>query len=392
MRNTVARSAFPRASAWAVACAAYLLLLTAVPAAAQSAAPDTSLPPRVTFDSRFVSDLYSSPAIERFGVELLDLAHWPVQRLLPPADSTGAGVVQWDGPGRRNLLHGLTALAGGAFVGTAFTHAYHEFGHGSRVAAIGLRPWYTHDPSASDASGAPIRGSGASDNCFGYLLTSLGDRSGFTYARLDRTRFALNTQALAAGWDGLNAMAGLNNEMEFAAALDQRTERPGGHLGFLMPYLAAKLSARSYALGDGQLNDVSNILAFYAAQGFAISHNDIRQGSAVAALASANTYRLAYAGLRTLTGRRSEFSPSTAGPLELPSTSFFLNRKGLSYRVGTAVRRGAVRIPVAMERVFSGDTRTEWTVGVDLGRGATSVSARVVARTGLVLVHGVVNI
>ena len=32
-----------------------------------------------------------------------------------------------------------------------------------------------------------------------------------------------------------------------------------------------------------------------------------------------------------------------------------------------------------MERVFSGDTRTEWTVGVDLGRGASSVSARVIA-------------
>jgi hypothetical protein len=336
----------------------------ATPALAQSAPTPEWHTRSLTFDSRLITDPYSSDAIERFGVELLDLTAFSTGKLITPGQGVG-----------RRVLRGVSQLVAGTFVGTAFGHAFHEFGHASRAAAAGFRPWLTHESAQFEAGGAPIRSSGATDSFFTYLGTSLFNRSGATLARLDRTRFPLNEDLLRDDWSGQIAMQGLNHEMLFAEALDTRIQHQGVDIGLVVPYVTSKLAARSYAIGQDSLNDITNIVTFYAAKGLHIDSGDIRRGSLVATMASANVYRFLFAGVTTLAGRDVSTGPVSMGPLELPSTAFFMNRSGLSYRVTTAVRDGAWRIPVSVERVYDGNRRTEVTVGAEHRSRRTEVSA-----------------
>jgi len=64
-------------------------------------------------------------------------------------------------------------------------------------------------------------------------------------------------------------------------------------------------------------------------------------------------------------GQEARYRDWAPGGIELPTTSFFMNRDGLSYRVRVGYRRGGWRFPVAVERLYKGRTRTEASVGLE---------------------------
>ncbi|MBT4053066.1 MAG: SDR family oxidoreductase [Bacteroidetes Order II. Incertae sedis bacterium] len=267
----------------------------------------------------------------------------------------------------RNVANGLLLFFGSTFLSSSFTFAYHEYGHGTRAAAVGFRPFYGHGAIETDADlQAALSGSvKTNDNFLSFYASSLFNIGGFTLAVPEKTRFAPLTDELNDGWDSLLQTGGLNNEMLFTEFVEDELHRQGGHIGFLIPFLSGKLAAQNYATGSGVFNDVTNIANYYQSRGFKIDNDDIGSGSKVSIFASALSYQFVYQFLRIFSGKTARFHPWKVRGLYLPNTLFYMNRSGLSYKIRSGYRSGEWRFPFAIEYVFEGEKRTEFTVGAE---------------------------
>ena len=174
----------------------------------------------------------------------------------------------------------------------------------------------------------------------------------------------------------------LNNEMLFAERIEDEAYRDGGHIGFITTYVNSKLSASQYDL-TGPFGDVGNTVLNYQAMGFDIDQDRIDSASRTSFFLSGLSYQLIYQTVRMFTGASIRFTAWEPGGVQLPNTSFFMTRSGLSYRVRTGYRTGSWRFPLAVERVFEGDKRTEVSIGAERGLERMHLRARATVGEGI---------
>ena len=327
----------------------------------------------LSFDSRYIIQGYSNKAVGQFGIELVNLTTIPADLIIRPATSSTKGgkkFLFYDSRQLRNVANGLLLFAGSIFLSNSFTFAYHEYGHGTRVAAVGFKPFYGHGAIATDADlNAALSGSVKTyDDFLSFYLSSLFNIGGFTIAFPENTLFTpLTDEVNNNGWYGLVQTGGLNNEMLFSEFIEDELYRNGGHIGFLIPYINGKLAARNYESGLGVFNDVTNIVNYYQGQGYNIDNDKIGNGSKVSLFTSALSYQFVYQFVRMFSGKSSRFHPWEFRGLELPNTLFYMNRDGLSYKIRSGYRFGEWRFPFAVEYGFEGEKRTEFTFGAEKG-------------------------
>jgi len=147
-----------------------------------------------SLDSRFVIQKYSNKAIGQFGIELVNLATLPADLIVKRDTTTTKGdkkFLFYDSHQLRNVGNGLLLFIGSAFLSSSFTFAYHEYGHGTRAAAVGYKPYYGHGYIESDADiQAALSGSTKLyDNFLSFYLSSMFDIGGFTIVKPGDTLF-----------------------------------------------------------------------------------------------------------------------------------------------------------------------------------------------------------
>ncbi len=329
-----------------------------------------SLPSQRTlsFDSRYVIQGYSNKAVGQFGIELVNLATLPADLIIRSDTTTTKGekiFLFYNSHQLRNVGNGLLLFIGSAFLSNSFTFSYHEFGHSTRSAAVGLQVWYSHQVITSQADNQGVlSGSIKSyDDFFSFYVSSLFNQSGS--AIIGDTLFTPLTEELDNGWDGVLQTGGLNNEMLFTEFIEDELYRRGGHIGFLIPYISGKIAAQSYGTGFGDFNDVTNIINYYQGRGFDIDNDKISNGDKISLFTSALSHQFVYQFFRMFSGKSARFHPWEFRGLELPSTLFYMNRDGLSYKIRSGYRFGEWRFPFAVEHVFEGEKRTEVGFGAE---------------------------
>ena len=325
----------------------------------------------LSFDSRYVIQGYSNKAVGQFGIELFNLATLPADLIVKPDTSLTKGdkkFLFYDSNQLRNIANGLLLFAGSIFLKDSFQFMYHEYGHGTRLAALGFKPFYGHSDFANEADQQAILSGDVKlyDNIFDLYFSSLFDVTGFTIVIEGETLFSpLYNELNKSGWAGLVSMSGLNNEMLFSEFIEDEMHRNGGHIGFLLPYINGKIAVLNYPAGLGVFNDVTNIISYYKGRGYNIDNDKISKGDKVSLFTSTLSYQLVYQFLNMLSGNSSRFHPWEFRGVELPNTLFYMNRSGLSYKVRSGYRSGAWRFPFALEYVFEGEKRTEFTFGAE---------------------------
>ena len=316
-----------------------------------------------SLDSRYVGRSYSNDAMAGFGIGLFNLATLPIQ-LIEPSSRL------------RNVGRGLLLLVESIFVGEAFLITYHEYGHGTRAAARGWRPRYGFGLILTDADlQAALQGPPEHETFFGFFFNSFGQGSAYALAGPDDLLFTPPSEDLVEDWAILLNAGGLNNEMLFAERIEDEISRNDGHIGFLPAYVNAKLSTIQYSV-VGVFGDVDNTVRSYQAMGFDIDQDRIDSASRASFFLTSLSYQLIYQTVRMFTGESIRFTAWAPGGVELPNTSFFMTRSGLSYRVRTGYRTGPWRFPLAVESVFEGDGRTEVSLGAERHLARTYLRAR----------------
>ena len=312
--------------------------------------------PERTFslDSRYLLNTYSNQAVAQFGIDMMSLTTLTTSLIEPSSKLRNAG-------------QGLLLLVTSTVVGQAFTLAYHEYGHGTRAAAAGMKPRYGFGGVFTPADiSAALNSPDSHESFFGYYLGSFVHHSGYALATPDNALFPPLTEdeLVETGWHVLLSAGGLNNDMLYAEEIEDELYRNGGHIGFFTSYFNSKLAASQYSVG-GEFNDVANTVARYRDQGFDVDEDQIDSASRTSLFLSATSYQLVYQTVRMFMGSSFRFEPWKLRGVELPRTSFFMTRSGLSYRVRSGYQTGAWRFSVAVERVFEGDERTEVSLGVE---------------------------
>ncbi len=225
-----------------------------------------------------------------FGIDVLNLATLPT-RLIEPNTKL------------RNAGQGALLLVGSTVLGQAFQLAYHEFGHGTRTAAVGLRPRYGFGTlfTAADVEAA-LRAPPEHESFFGYFLQGLFKDKGYALASPDDTLFPppSDEELVESGWAVLLTAGGLNNEMLFAERIEDEIYRNGGHIGFVTAYANGKLAASNYEL-DGVFGDLGNAVARYQALGIDVDKDQIDSASRKSFFLSSMSYQLIYQTLRMFT-------------------------------------------------------------------------------------------
>ncbi len=302
----------------------------------------------LSLDSRYFIHGYSNSAVGRFGIEMIHLGGLPANLIFEPDSVAESDEKMFLFYNARQLSHvgeGLTLLVGSASLALGFHLAYHEYGHGTRLAAIGYEPIYGHGMSEKTYQ-----------NFLSYYFSSLFDLGGWTSYRGQLFR-----PVFEEGWDGLFSMAGVNNSMFFSEMVEDELYRYGGHIGFSTSYVLGKLTAT----GPGPASDIRNVLEYYRSRGFDIDRRTITRAATTSLLLSALSYQFAYQFVKLAMGESVRFHAWEIGGVQLPNSAFYLTRAGLSYKIRSGYRYDSWRFPVAVEYVFEGESRTEISFGAE---------------------------
>ncbi len=317
----------------------------------------------LSLDTRYFYPGYSNRAVGQLGTELLQLSSLPADALVrkDSINSMEGNFLFYSKREARFMVNGLLKFVTSAIISPGFTFAYHEYGHGTRAAAVGFRPFYGHGSirSPDDYLFAISGAVKLNDSFLPYYLASLFNTAGYTVTKPDDFLFNPRFDLLDAGWDLDLAASGINNEMLFSEYIEDDISYRGGHLGHLIPYISGKLSAQNYSISNGIFNDLGNILRIYKDQGKDISEEDVKRGSWIAALGSTMSYQLMWQMINMFRGKDSNFSPWHIGAFDLPNTSFYINQEGLSLKIKSTYYNKKWRFPFFIEHIIQGGGQTE---------------------------------
>ncbi len=338
---------------------------------------------QISIDTRYFINTYSNIAVANFGLEIVDLTSWPANLLIKPDPSLSGSenvFLFYDKYELQNLGNGLLTFITTNIFSTSFLFSYHEYGHGTRVAAIGYKPYYGHGSINSEADRqAALSGSvKLYDNFLSFYMSSIFNMGGYTIADTNEELFPPLLQELDSNWQINLAAGGLNNEMLFTDYIESRLQKGVGHIGYLTPFLSGKLSVNSYATGAGVFNDLTNIATFYEQYGHPITVEMLQKGSRVSFFGSALTYQFLYQFMSMFAGNSPRFSAWKVHGFQLPNTSFYMTTHGLSYKITTGYEFKNWRIPVAYEFVFEGKKKKELTVGFEKNLDKLTASTSII--------------
>lgn len=228
--------------------------------------------------------------------------------------------------------------------------AYHEFGHGRALGAVGTQPAYGF-----------TGGSASYNNIFSYFGSSL-----FT---LRYGGFATGVagwgtpSSLPSDWAGTITAGGVNNSMLFSEAIEEEIYFQDGHIVTSLAYRAGKLDAAHYvnstqagASFSGGIGDMANLRNFYQNQGYNISLDDIRNGHYLAAYASFSFWAHLWSVGRYVVKGDPTVESLEVGGLRLPDFSHYLMRRGLTLKANSGFQNGDRFFPVSFEYLYKGDT------------------------------------
>ena len=264
-------------------------------AAAQEAQPPEPLPPETDppgvsnedlgISRRFLSLRYgylseanSNHAIGQFVLENYMLLDGSLDWLTGALDSRGEESV-----GMRTLL-GLTWVWGAWRLRPAYSLAYHEFGHGTRMRAAGANPIYffsdfDYTQSLIDArvqtalvsAGVPtviaareVRPTRYT-NFFTYLGDAIAGGKSSGYTTFDHPF----TSTAPADWDAVITGGGVNNEMYLTELIEDQAYYNGASFVYFFQYINGKQASYDYfrAQDDNQTlrttGDMATILTYY---------------------------------------------------------------------------------------------------------------------------------
>lgn len=313
-----------------------------------------SYPKRLHLDLYYAPTFYSTRAISSFGQDVLDgestLFDWLGDKI--GFDSNFIFRTLWSVswvyfPNFSGYLTGPLHLT------------IHEYGHGTRVAAAGGRPYFGY-----------FGGSGTHYHFLTYFL--LAYVNGWSGGYTGSSGSSFSPSIYPSYWGSVTSMGGVNTSSLFAESLADRAYYTGSHFLQGYNYVFFKLDAYTYAnstyrgstgLPAGVTGDMTNAVNYYSSQGMGISLSDIWTGSMNSLLFSAGTYSYIWSlGKYIFTGDPTVHAFQLAG-IRLPELSHYLTSEGLSYRVGSGIHSSDTYIPFSVEMIYKGRTAVEVTLG-----------------------------
>jgi hypothetical protein len=317
----------------------------------------------LSFDSGYVPSLTSNRAFWQFGIEF-----------------EGASSLVFDGLDQVGLGSSLLTRSG-LLLGTylfwplvqeSYFVANHELGHGSRMVAMGLEPYYVWRSKGT-----------ANRNIFSFFIQGLGAGSA-AYANADAGNLSVTPPD---NWSASITAGGMNNSAMFAEALEDHVLLGDGHIMEYIAYTRAKEDAANYVQnsesgdtgGTDESNDVKNILSHYAGRGFNITGSNIEAGSLLSRWLSATHWSYVIGAVRYVVVGNPSVPQPVIGSLKLPDFSHYLMYEGLSLKVRTAIVATTAQFPLEVEYVYKGDAVLEVSAGYrglrELARGRKGVNS-----------------
>lgn len=309
-----------------------------------STAPKAS----VTVDNRYLSgpeQVQDMRGLPQFGYEVALLRGKVLGAL---TDKTFMGNTSF----RRSLLFFSTEVLGAYYMDLSFNTAFHELGHASRMAAMGIG--YSFDQGEKDF--------------FPYYFSKLGKSGGATYFGKQnfkvpmQNRFLTPENETSPYAEILISSAGINSETFYSGYLASKGLAEGYHTSHFMSYTLAKLNSYIYPenISGTRFGDVANILDSYRALGVGnFTEKDIKNYSLFTFLGSASTWRYLKAVSNYLgTGETSISVKKTR--FQVPELEAYYTSKGLSVKTISSYQlTDSLRLPVSVEHVFRGKHVTE---------------------------------
>ena len=303
-----------------------------------------------SFDSGYFRERNSDRAWENFGREWVDLNAYALEQLNANE--------HWGFSREGGFLLG-SAL--GLYTMNVYKVSHHEFGHGTRLEALGYRTKYR-----SGTTGSTTR---APWQFFGrrfldpfndaYAIYSTSDREFTSPVR----RFVNADGTLTNDGKILITTGGLNNSMAFAGSLgDRMRERGAAHYSEWLPYTMARLDATFYSRGSGDLSDLET---YYSNKGVSISKTDMRVANLVGFALSASTWSYLLGTGEYATGGEPWVQGISYNDFALPDVENYLTTHGMSWKLSSGYRWDAhTYFPFAAEAVLTGAGQQEYSLGV----------------------------
>lgn len=303
-----------------------------------------------SFDSGYFRERNSDRAWENFGREWVDLNAYALEQLNANE--------HWGFSREGGFLLG-SAL--GLYTMNVYKVSHHEFGHGTRLEALGYRTKYR-----SGTTGSTTR---APWQFFGrrfldpfndaYAIYSTSDREFTSPVR----RFVNADGTLTNDGKILITTGGLNNSMAFAGSLgDRMRERGAAHYSEWLPYTMARLDATFYSRGSGDLSDLET---YYSNKGVSISKTDMRVANLVGFALSASTWSYLLGTGEYATGGEPWVQGISYNDFALPDVENYLTTHGMSWKLSSGYRWDAhTYFPFAAEAVLTGAGQQEYSLGM----------------------------
>lgn len=323
-----------------------LTLLLVLAAAATLPAAERTL----SLDSGYLRQLNSNRGLRHFGMEWTDVNSWAFDAL------NEAQPFGWSRDARLLLWTGFSL-----YTADVYNTFYHEFGHGSRLEALGYRTRYRIG-STGDLTRSPwtffVRRFGDPFND-AYAVYSTSDRE-FTSPV---SRFVNSDGTLTNDGQILINAGGLNNAMSFSGSLSDRLRERGGHVGEGLPYLLGKLDATFYGTGD--TGDLKDLETYYGRKGVSVSDTDLRLYNVLATAASQSTWAYLL-GLRDYVANGdTRVEAMTYRGFALPDVENYLNTRGVSWKVSSGYRLDDdTYFPFAIDFITRGAGAQDYNLGV----------------------------
>jgi len=303
-----------------------------------------------SFDSGYFRERNSDRAWENFGREWVDINAYALEQLNANE--------RWGFSREGEFLLG-SAL--GLYTMNVYKVSHHEFGHGSRLEALGYRTKYR-----SGTTGSTTR---SAWQFFGRRFLDPFNDAYAVYSTSDREftspvrRFVNADGTLTNDGKILITTGGLNNSMAFAGSLgDRMRERGAAHYSEWLPYTMARLDATFYGRGSGDLSDLET---YYSNKGVSISKTDMRVANLVGFALSASTWSYLLGTGEYATGGDPWVQGISYNDFALPDVENYLTTHGMSWKLSSGYRWDAhTYFPFAAEAVLTGAGQQEYSLGV----------------------------
>ena len=301
----------------------------------------------ISIDTRYFGDQQNNHGFAEFGKEVIGLHNWAFTKVSSKLGTTESK--------RAYMLLGDYIVS--SLLGSAFLTTYHEYGHDSRLEALGFEPKFKKRPK----------------NFFRFFVEKLGSpySSEATTYHYDEKKFTPKNAQRYFNKDSLNndgkimvSGAGLNNEMFFAGEMSNKIIEKRGEVTDFFFYLQGKMSTAVYSHKDSLGSDTKSLKQAYANKGYKINRRDMDRSNAISLFLSTSTYMYGASLYNYIkTGDTSVKAPTIYG-IQIPDVESYYMRNGISYKVKSSYSWKDWAFPFSVEFIGKGKSKTDLKLGV----------------------------